>query len=384
MSREDIRMLVGGYASGTLTGEERRALMEAALEDQALFEELAREEPLRDLLSDPAARAHLLAALNDPAPAFYRRLGAWMRERAVGVAAVACFVAAAGYFAWQARFSNPDRIRLTVAEPTTVEVTAKALPRREFDVASASKAAARNMPPLPAPPPARPLLASNRQLNLPAFLEGPAALPPEPAITVTASASAVAAVAEKDRPILIVQASRPPASLAVSGASPMPSAGAARGGAAGGGGRGGRAGAADSGVVKEASARAQAAPAAMAPLQAVAGDLRTRSLLAASQEREAQQARQAVASKFDPAVAALAEHARTGAAFTEEDNRLTGNGEANLRLTLTSFAADSLEALRQAGFTVTRQSADDVEGHIAPAKLYGLAQLPFVASIQPQ
>ena len=37
MKREDIEKLLGGYATGTLTGEERQALFEAALTDQALF-----------------------------------------------------------------------------------------------------------------------------------------------------------------------------------------------------------------------------------------------------------------------------------------------------------------------------------------------------------
>ncbi len=32
--------LLGGYATGTLTGEEREALMQAALHDQALFDAL--------------------------------------------------------------------------------------------------------------------------------------------------------------------------------------------------------------------------------------------------------------------------------------------------------------------------------------------------------
>ena len=163
MNRENVRMLLGGYAAGTLTEEERQALMAAALVDQLLFDELAREEPLRELLSDPAARAHLLAALDEPDAPWRARLGAWMRERAVGVAAVACFAAAAGYFAWQARFSNPDRIRLVATEPTTVEVTAKApppAPRREFDVASASRAAAHKLGAALAPPPAEPVAIS--------------------------------------------------------------------------------------------------------------------------------------------------------------------------------------------------------------------------------
>jgi len=53
----DFKKLVGGYATGTLTPEERQALFQAALQDQGLFDALAREEALRDALSDPAAGA---------------------------------------------------------------------------------------------------------------------------------------------------------------------------------------------------------------------------------------------------------------------------------------------------------------------------------------
>ena len=51
-----------------------RALFEAALEDQELFDELAREQSLRDLLSDPVVRNSLVAVLDEPRPEpWYRR-----------------------------------------------------------------------------------------------------------------------------------------------------------------------------------------------------------------------------------------------------------------------------------------------------------------------
>jgi hypothetical protein len=59
----DVRKLLGGYATGTLTDEERRALFEAALHDQGLFDELMREDALREALAEPGAKAQLLAAL---------------------------------------------------------------------------------------------------------------------------------------------------------------------------------------------------------------------------------------------------------------------------------------------------------------------------------
>lgn len=88
MNRQDVEKLLGGYASGTLTEEEERALFAAALEDQQLFDALAREQSLRDLLSDPAARATLLSALDErPAP-WYRR---WSKP--LVLAAVAALLA---------------------------------------------------------------------------------------------------------------------------------------------------------------------------------------------------------------------------------------------------------------------------------------------------
>lgn len=68
--------LLGGYAAGNLTAEERRLLMEAALKDQALFDALADEEALRELLQDPAARDRLLEVLDSRSPKvvpFFRR-----------------------------------------------------------------------------------------------------------------------------------------------------------------------------------------------------------------------------------------------------------------------------------------------------------------------
>jgi hypothetical protein len=90
MRPEDVRKLVGGYAAGTLTAQEHRALFEAALSDQDLFNELAREQPLKELLEDPRARRELLNAVSEqPTPA--RKLAGWfgrpMFWAAVGSAA---------------------------------------------------------------------------------------------------------------------------------------------------------------------------------------------------------------------------------------------------------------------------------------------------------
>jgi hypothetical protein len=85
MNRQEIEKLLGGYATGTLTREERDALFAAALEDQQLFEELAREEPLRELLQDPIAKTRLRAALEQKPAAGYLR---WLRPAAWAIPAV--------------------------------------------------------------------------------------------------------------------------------------------------------------------------------------------------------------------------------------------------------------------------------------------------------
>lgn len=90
MRPEDTRKLIGGYATGTLTGEERRALLEAALSDQDLFNELARDQALKDLIEDPIARRRLLDALEEKQPlaAWLRRPVTWALASALAAAAV--------------------------------------------------------------------------------------------------------------------------------------------------------------------------------------------------------------------------------------------------------------------------------------------------------
>ncbi len=65
----ELRYLLTGYATGTLTDAERERLFAAALDDQALFDALAEEQSLKDLLDDPEARGYLLAELDRLPPA---------------------------------------------------------------------------------------------------------------------------------------------------------------------------------------------------------------------------------------------------------------------------------------------------------------------------
>jgi hypothetical protein len=95
MTQEEIRKLLGGYATNTLTDGERAALFEAALEDQELFDALGNEDALRELLADPITRAQIQQALQ-PAP----RRAAWhwlIGAASVAVAAVIAIVIVTGH-----------------------------------------------------------------------------------------------------------------------------------------------------------------------------------------------------------------------------------------------------------------------------------------------
>ena len=63
MPEHDLEKLLGGFAADTLTAEERKLLYTAALNDQQLFNTLADEQALKELLADPAVRRRLLVSL---------------------------------------------------------------------------------------------------------------------------------------------------------------------------------------------------------------------------------------------------------------------------------------------------------------------------------
>ena len=123
MDRQDIQKLLGGYATGTLTPEEQQLLFEAALSDQELFDALAREQSLRDLLNDPAARAQLLAAIDEKPLPWYRQF--WRPAAMIGAAA-ACLLIAGVYLARPK--PHPAATPLLVAEVKQPEPPAPAPP----------------------------------------------------------------------------------------------------------------------------------------------------------------------------------------------------------------------------------------------------------------
>jgi len=86
MTREEIRSLIGGYATGSLSAAEREALFEAALDDQELFDELAREQALKELLDQPGVKPRLLEML---APQRRRNAWVWAAAGAFAIAVIA-------------------------------------------------------------------------------------------------------------------------------------------------------------------------------------------------------------------------------------------------------------------------------------------------------
>ena len=91
MTREDLRKMIGAYATGTLTDAEKKELFEAALDDQEIFDELVHEQSLKEIFQQPGAKSRLIAALDDPAAplAWWRKPLVWWLAGAVAVAVFA-------------------------------------------------------------------------------------------------------------------------------------------------------------------------------------------------------------------------------------------------------------------------------------------------------
>lgn len=64
MIPDHIQRLISGYATGTLSEKQRKLLFEAALEDQELFDELARDQALKELLDTPGVKQRLIESID--------------------------------------------------------------------------------------------------------------------------------------------------------------------------------------------------------------------------------------------------------------------------------------------------------------------------------
>ncbi len=92
---DDVRKLLGGYATGTLTDAEKQLLYDAALHDNELFAALADEQALKELLDDGAVRAQLLRATEEPRFSFAVAFREWFdRPKAKALVATAAVLLA--------------------------------------------------------------------------------------------------------------------------------------------------------------------------------------------------------------------------------------------------------------------------------------------------
>lgn len=97
MSEHDLEKLLGGFAADTLTPEEKQTLYTAALQDQQLFNSLADEQALKELLSDPDVRRRLLASLKQKSASGFDGSLSWLDwfRRPAGIAFAGGLAAAA-------------------------------------------------------------------------------------------------------------------------------------------------------------------------------------------------------------------------------------------------------------------------------------------------
>lgn len=183
LSIHDAEKLLGGYATGSLTEDERRDLFAAALEHQALFDAMADEEALRELLADPAARAELLSLLAEGPESKMRPL--WRRHPAVlGLAASLLIAVTTGI----AYLRSPELRESPAAAPAAPKALEVAPDR--------ARPAAPPQPPMPMPKRGLEKQVPQEMAPLGEAVSGlPATLPEAPAAVLPVPAKATAAPA---------------------------------------------------------------------------------------------------------------------------------------------------------------------------------------------
>lgn len=172
MTQDEIRKLLGGYATDTLTDEERRMLFEAALEDQELFNALQTEDALKELVDDPVTRGQLHATLQPrPRSFLWRR---WM----FGVAVPAAIALVVVFFMNRANAPRLVALKqaapeITTPPPTPAPAVQATPPAPLPEAKTKSKAMARVVkkiaPAPPAPAPATVARLEPRPLAAPAM-----------------------------------------------------------------------------------------------------------------------------------------------------------------------------------------------------------------------
>jgi len=203
MRPAEAEKLLGGYATGTLTEEERRHLFAAALDHQELFDALMDEEVLRELLADRAVKAQLILALAHSATP--NVVPFWRRPGVLGAAAGLLVATTAGL----AYLRSPSHL----AAPALEAAKAKAM---KADGASAAAA----------PSPESKAVAEKARAAEPAPASAPAVAavamaptPPPPKADLAAREEGASRLAKAESPKV---ASTPPAKLADAPPAPAP------------------------------------------------------------------------------------------------------------------------------------------------------------------
>jgi len=173
MTKDEIRQLLAGYATNTLTETERQALFEAALDDQELFDTLHQEQALKELLADPASRAQIRQALEKPRSV---RPAWWTWTAAASAVAAAGLIVAVihSHTTEPAIVAVQPSSSVTVQPAQQTDSELKPIPQPAPARASAAKQAVR----------ARPSAAMNDRKDEPQSTTAPAA-PPPPALTAS-------------------------------------------------------------------------------------------------------------------------------------------------------------------------------------------------------
>ncbi len=180
MTKDEIRQLLAGYATNTLTETERQALFEAALDDQELFDALHQEQPLKELLADPGSRAQIRQALEKPRSV--RPLW-WNWTAAISAVAAAGLIVAVIH-------SRSTQPALVAVKPTNPVAELKPIPQPAPTRASAAKQSVR----------ARPSAAMNARKDelRSATAPVPQAAPPPAALTASEQVQATGAPSQGD------------------------------------------------------------------------------------------------------------------------------------------------------------------------------------------
>jgi hypothetical protein len=114
MSSEEVNRMLEIYALGGLSADERKLLFEAALQDQDLFNRLAKEELVKAGFDLPENRAAILAALRQLAPSPFQLVLEWLRPPTHWLPAAGVLAAAAAAVVFGVHLNRPGEFQVAL------------------------------------------------------------------------------------------------------------------------------------------------------------------------------------------------------------------------------------------------------------------------------